>query len=104
MHPLIDRHRDKITALCRRYGVRRLDVFGSIMRDDFDAAQSDVDVVVEFDPQTPGSGLRRYFDLKAQLENLLKHPVDIIELDAMEDTRLKRIIQRTKVPLYAAPA
>jgi len=38
------------------------------------------------------------------LELLLERPVDLVELDAMEDGRLKRIIERTKVPIYAAAA
>lgn len=104
MNPLIEQHREQIIALCRRYAVKRFEVFGSILRDDFDAAASDLDVVAEFDSLSPGSGLRRYFEFKTRLEALLKRPVDIIELEAMENTRLKRIIERTKVPVYAAPA
>jgi hypothetical protein len=104
MHPLIEQHREQIADLCRRYGVRRLEVFGSVLRSDFDEMGSDVDVVAEFDPQSMGSGLRRYFDFKANMEALLNHPVDVIELGAMENTRLKRIIERTKVPVYAAAA
>lgn len=102
MHPLIETSRAQIAALCRRYGVKRLEVFGSVLREDFDTQKSDVDVVVEFEPLPQNGGLRRYFDFKAQLEHLLKRPVDLVELDAMENTRLKRIIERTKVPVYAA--
>jgi hypothetical protein len=79
-----------------------MDVFGSILTDDFDPDRSDVDVVVEFDPAAPGSALRRYFDFKEHLEALLQRPVDIVELGGMEESRLKRIIERTKVPVYAA--
>lgn len=105
MHPLIETHREQIATLCRRYDVRRLEAFGSVLRDDFDAtAESDVDVVVEFDPQATGSGLRRYFGFKTDLERLLKRPVDVVELAAMENTRLKRIIEQSKVPVYAAPS
>lgn len=49
MHPLIEQNREQIARLCRKYGVERLDVFGSIVRDDFDPARSDVDVVARFD-------------------------------------------------------
>jgi predicted nucleotidyltransferase len=104
IHPIIDNHRGQIAAVCRKHGVLRLEVFGSVLRSDYDEASSDVDVVVEFDAQAPGSALRRYFDLKAGLEAVLNRPVDIIVLDAMDDTRLKRIIERTKVPVYAAAA
>lgn len=102
MHPLIESSRSQIIALCRLHRVRRLEVFGSALRDDFDIQHSDVDVVVEFEPLPQGDGLRRYFDFKTQLEALLRRPVDLVELAAMENTRLKRIIERTKVPVYAA--
>ena len=102
MHPLIETSREQIAALCRLHGVKRLEVFGSALRQDFDVQSSDVDVVVEFEALPLNDGLRRYFDFKAQLERLLKRPVDVVELGAMENTRLKRIIERTKVPVYAA--
>ena len=101
MHPLIESSRTEIVALCRRYGVRRLELFGSVLRPDFDAQNSDVDVVVEFEAIPQADGLRQYFDFKAKLEGILHRPVDLVELTAMENTRLKRIIERTKVPVYA---
>ena len=50
-------------ALRQRYGVRRLEVFGSLLRDDFDHATSDVDLVVEFQLDSAGSPFDRYFGL-----------------------------------------
>jgi predicted nucleotidyltransferase len=102
--PLILRRERDIAALCRRYGVRQLALFGSILREDFDSSSSDVDVVVEFEPPQSTSAARQYFDFKRDLELLLEHPVDLVELGAMEEGRLKRIIERTKVPIYAAAA
>jgi predicted nucleotidyltransferase len=53
MHALIDRHLSEIAALCRRYGVRRLEVFGSAARGiDFDPATSDADFLVEFNAES----------------------------------------------------
>jgi uncharacterized protein len=103
-HRIINAHRQEIAELARCYGVRRLEVFGSILRDDFDESSSDIDIVVEFEPKTGGGSFRRYFDLKASLESLLGRRVDLVELGAMEDTRLKRIIERSKIPIYATPA
>ena len=103
MIELVKEHRGRIHELCVRYRVRRLDVFGSALRDDFDDATSDVDLVVEFDAGAARDGLQSYFGLKADLEALLARPVDLVELAGMENTRLKRLIERSKVPLYAAP-
>jgi len=100
----IEAHRSRIAELCRLYGVRRLDVFGSALRADFDPMASDIDLVVEFDPAHGGSPLHRYFDLKSDLESLFGRPVDLVELRAMADTRLKRSIERAKVPVYAMTA
>lgn len=104
MHPLITSHRAAIDALCRQYGVRRLDVFGSALRSDFDAASSDVDFVVDFEPGVPGARLDRYFGFKGALESLLNRSVDLVELPAMRSPRLRRIVERSRVPLYATPA
>ena len=68
MLQLIEEHRPEIVALCRRFGVRRLAVFGSAARGtDFDPARSDVDLLVEFEASA-GKDLGSYFDLKGALE------------------------------------
>ena len=46
--------RDEIADFCRRHHIRRLSLFGSVLRDDF-GPESDIDVLVEFEPgQIPG--------------------------------------------------
>ena len=55
MHPLIENNREAIAKLCRLHGVRSLEAFGSILRDDFDVGRSDVDVLVEFEAQAADS-------------------------------------------------
>ena len=101
---MIDKLRPSIAALCARHGVRELGLFGSILRSDFDEACSDVDAAVTFGPPKSESLARQYFDFKRALEELLGRAVDLVEIDAMPDTRLKRIIERTQVPIYAAAA
>ena len=102
MHPLIDQHHTEISALCRRYGVRQLAAFGSVVRDDFDPARSDVDVVAEFEPVALGGNFDRYLSFKTGLEQLLARPVDVVEMSAVRNTRLRRQIEASKVPVYAA--
>ena len=43
--------RDRVVAFCRDRGIVRLSVFGSVLRDDFDPACSDIDVLADFKPE-----------------------------------------------------
>ncbi|MGB9330081.1 MAG: nucleotidyltransferase domain-containing protein [Steroidobacteraceae bacterium] len=101
---ILKTHAGAIERLCRHYAVRRLSAFGSVTRGDFDPARSDIDLAVEFSPSTDLSPARQYFDFKAALESLFGRPVDLVELNAMADSRLKRVIERTQVPIYAEAA
>jgi len=87
-----------------RYAVRRLAFFGSALREDFDPATSDLDVTVEFGKPRGRSAERQYFDFKTALEELFGRPVDLVELAAMPDSRLKRYIERSQVPVYGKAA
>jgi predicted nucleotidyltransferase len=49
----ISAHRQELEDLCRRFHVRRLDLFGSATGNDFDPARSDLDFLVEFDRRAP---------------------------------------------------
>lgn len=66
--------REKIAAFCRERGIRRLSFFGSVLRDDFDPARSDVDVLAEFHP---GAEVRAGWDVVLygeQLATVIGHP------------------------------
>ncbi|MGA2630441.1 MAG: nucleotidyltransferase family protein [Terriglobia bacterium] len=66
--------RDTINEFCRRHHIRRLAVFGSVLRDDF-RADSDVDVLVEFDPaNVPGLA---FFAMEDELSRILGRKVDL---------------------------
>ncbi len=67
MPTLIDDKRTQIEALCRRYRVRRLDVFGSAIREDFDPSRSDVDFLVEFEADPDLNTFHAYMDLREAL-------------------------------------
>lgn len=101
MHPLIENNRNAIAELCRRHGVHRLEAFGSILRSDFDAQQSDVDVLVEFQPEVADS-FTNFLDLKEALEALFERPVDLVEGRAIRNRRLRYHIDQSKTPIYAA--
>jgi len=96
-------HREELRQLCRRFGVRRLDVFGSAARAaDFDSARSDLDFLVEFEQD---GDLAQFFDFKAALEALLARRVDLVDRKAIETSRnyiRKRHILTGAESIYAA--
>ena len=99
----IAEHRSELQALCRRYHVRRLDLFGSAARGDFDPGRSDVDFLVEFDPEHPAAlSLSAYLGLKDALEDLLGRPVDLVEPSAMRNPYLKASIEASRERVFEA--
>jgi predicted nucleotidyltransferase len=104
MHSMIEAKRPEIAALCRRFQVRRLEVFGSAARgNDFDPGRSDADFLVEFEPESGLPPLEQYVGLAAALEALLGRPVDLVEREAIEDSRnylRRRAILAGAEPLY----
>ncbi len=74
MSPRIDIPKDKIVDFCRRNHIRKLAFFGSVLRDDF-TPESDVDVLVEFEPGT-SVGLR-FFGMEIELSEILGRKVDL---------------------------
>jgi len=93
---------ESIKLLCERYGVRELALFGSSLRPDFDPTSSDIDLAAVFGPPPSDSLADQYFDFKEKFEELMGRPVDLVEIEVMPETRLKRIIERSKVPIYAS--
>jgi predicted nucleotidyltransferase len=78
---------DAIAAICRRYGVARLEVFGSAAQGvGFDPVRSDADFLVTFEPASRDD-LSVLLDLQEALERLLGRPVDLVEREAVEASR-----------------
>lgn len=72
---IIDIPKDKIAEFCKRNHIRRLSLFGSVLRGDF-RPDSDIDFLVEFDPNyTPG--LIRLAGMEIELTEILGHKVDM---------------------------
>ena len=65
-----------LAAFCREHGVVRLSVFGSVLRDDFDADHSDVDVLVEFGPGVHKS-LFKLLEMQGTLKRMFGREVDL---------------------------
>ncbi|HEV2548637.1 MAG TPA: nucleotidyltransferase domain-containing protein [Stellaceae bacterium] len=102
MQPFIAARLAELAQLCRRHHVRRLDLFGSAARGEFDEDNSDVDFVVEFENGATAKALDTYFGLKEALEALLGRPVDLVMSGAVENPYIKASIERSQEQVYAA--
>ena len=102
MNPIIETRQADVAVLCRRFLVRRLDVFGSATRADFDPNRSDLDLLVEFEPDTAMKALNQYVGFKHALEALFERPVDLIVASALENPYIRRGIEESRETLYAA--
>lgn len=102
MIDLIEQHRLELLALCRKYNVRRLDLFGSAARGDFDQSRSDLDFIVEFNEFTVQNAFDRFFGLKVDLEDLFGREVDLVSYRAIRNPYFKQVVDSTRLPLYAA--
>jgi predicted nucleotidyltransferase len=101
--------RQRLDELCRRFGVRRLELFGSAARGGFDPETSDYDFFVEFVDGEPGEGSRppvgafkRYMGLKFGLEDLLGRPVDLVEIAAVTNPFFLAHVAPHRVEVYRA--
>ena len=97
-----ERLRDSMAAVCRQYGVRRLDAFGSSIRADFDQQRSDVDLLVEFSDNSPEGAADRYFGLRDSLQALLGRPVDLVMERAVRNPYFLRAIANERRNVYVA--
>jgi predicted nucleotidyltransferase len=102
MEATIAQNSHQITELCRRYSVRRLELFGSAAADGFDPQRSDVDFLVEFEPLNEGQHADAYFGLRESLEKLLSRPVDLVMTRAIRNPYFLQAIEHTRTILYAA--
>src|SRR5690242_4801486 len=102
MQPIVAERKEEIAAICRRFAVRRLEVFGSAARDDFDPAKSDVDFLVEFELDSKPDLFGTYFPLKDALEALFGRKVDLLMTGAVENPYLRAAIDRSRETVFGA--
>jgi predicted nucleotidyltransferase len=96
---VIDQHINQIVLLCEINKVRTLFAFGSVTTETF-RSDSDIDLIVDIDDNDPISYSEKYFNLKFQLEEILKRQIDLLEQKAIRNKFLKSEIERTKVQIY----
>ena len=89
--------RQRVAEFCNARGIRRLSLFGSVLRKDFDPQRSDVDVLAEFEPGALRGVGFRYFGYGEELGAILGRKVDFC-------SRLNKFIEaavrREALPIY----
>ena len=94
----IDIPSQEIAALCQRHHIRQLALFGSVLRDDF-GPESDVDVLVEFEPEAR-VGYQHFFRLQDELSALLAREVDLFTPNSLKPFARESAMQ-SKAVIYA---
>ncbi len=74
---------EKIAPILREYRIKKASIFGSVSRGD-DTPESDVDLLVEFDPQTK-MGIFEYVHMREKIEKLLNKKVDVVAEDRLRE-------------------
>ena len=101
---LVSRHNAEGAALCRRFGVRRLKLFGSVATGQDDPTESDVDFLVELETLPDGTYADAYFGLLESLETLLQRPVDLVVATTITNPYSRQSVDETKTLVYGRAA
>lgn len=97
--PEIEAKRAEIVALCQRYGVVRLDMFGSATIGRFDPATSDYDFIADPGPTSPGIATR-FFDFEEALQALLGRRVDLSTEPSDRNRFFAASLRESRVTFY----
>lgn len=93
-------HQGDIAKLCKRHHARRLDLFGSAVRTDFEPERSDLDFLVSFDELPPVEAYDAYFSLKEGLEAVLHRPVDLVVERAVRNPHFRARVEAERQPVF----
>ena len=100
---LIERNLPQIIELCKKYRVKTLAVFGSVLTDKFNE-NSDIDFLVDFESYDPDNAefdcLINYLDLADSLEEVLGRKIDLIVEKGMRNKYFIANVNRTKQLVY----
>ena len=102
MTKIIEEKKDRLIALCKKYKVAELDVFGSAATDDFDPVQSDIDFLVEFQKTVIRDRFDNFFNLLNELKELFGRPIDLVEPGGLKNPYFIEMVDQTKRRLYVA--
>ena len=100
MIALIEQRKTSIVEACQKFGVQRLEVFGSAARDDFDAQKSDLDFIANFLPPLHPGVADRFLGLADALEKIFARPVDLLTERMIRNPVLREEVNRDRISVY----
>ena len=96
---LLDKYINDINRLCSAHKVKRLYAFGSVLTEKF-TNNSDVDLIVDFEPIDLIQYADNYYDFKFSLEDILQKPVDLLEEKAIKNSYFREVIDKQRQLIY----
>lgn len=96
---LIDQHINDIKRLCIDHKVKRLYAFGSVLTNRFNS-ESDIDLVVDFDPMDFSLYADNYFALKFSLQKVLNRSIDLLEEKAIKNPYFRQNLNQQRQLVY----
>ncbi|MEX2215252.1 MAG: nucleotidyltransferase domain-containing protein [Phycisphaeraceae bacterium] len=105
MIKLIEDKMERLRALCEKYRVARLDLFGSATTDEWNPIQSDLDFLVTFNPPPAEmGGFDQYMDFLLDLQRLFLRKVDLVEESAVKNKYFIAAVNQQRVSVYVKAA
>jgi hypothetical protein len=99
--PLLQSKLEPLRELCARYGVERLELFGSAARGEFDPAHSDLDFIVHMKDRCKPGYARRFYEFAEALEALCGRRVDLLTELMIKNPYFKAEVDRDRRVLVA---
>jgi hypothetical protein len=98
---IIEKNKNRLIELCRKYHVVQLEVFGSVATDEFDAETSDIDFLVQFDSGVKQNRFDNFFALRQELITLFGRDVDLVEPGGLRNPYFIEQVNQTRKKIYA---
>ncbi len=97
---IIKEHNTSLIALCKKYGVERLYVFGSVAKGKFNPDTSDIDFIVELEELSPLEKGERLLSLWSELESLFQRKVDLLTDKPIVNPYFRKSVEKSKSLIY----
>ncbi len=97
---VLDEKLEAIETVCSTFRVVRLDAYGAVTGDDYDASSDPVIFAAAFEPSTPQAQYERFFGLQQALEIVMESEIELIDYKALLEGSFLRQLPKEKVTLY----